>query len=139
MLQFIVKFAITIGVIVPVFLGLRWLWSQDIDLAKTFSRKRVVDAITQAPSSFVVVRDAATIYQGGEPHGAVVDFSVEAGAVTFKEINQASKLDLQKEFEFRSHILRMETTETVIGMSSSSPEKGTIIMNCRCRIVGQRR
>ena len=140
MLQIIVKLLISIVVFVPVALGLFWLWRQDIDVSKTFARKRLVEAVTNAPSKLVVVREPTSLYQRGNNVGVALSAKVDESAKTvlFEEITNSGSLNLGEQFEYRSYVLRFDHADTMIGLSSAAPEKGRIVLNCTCSIIGRR-
>ena len=144
MTQIVVKLLLTIVASAPVAYGLVWLWRQDIDVKRTFSPKRAIDAFVDAarkgPSKLVVVREPTNLYQDGHSVGVARQATIDENAKTvfFEEISNSRELNVDKPFEYRTHILKMTHADTVYGMLGNAPEKGQIILKAQCSIVGSR-
>ena len=137
--QILVKVFLTLLIAAPAVLGIRWVWSLDVDIQKTVSPKKIAERLTPK-QSFIVAREENALYQEGEVKAVVEGCIIDEAAalVSFEEISKSGQLDLSKPFEFRRYVLNFVMADSVIGMRSDAPEKGRIITKVKCSIRGIR-
>ena len=89
------------------------------NLKRTFSPKRAVgafvDAARKGPSRLVVVRERTNLYQDGRMVGVAPQATIDENAKTvfFEEISNSRDLNVDKPFEYQTHVLKMTHADTV--------------------------
>jgi hypothetical protein len=107
----------------------------------------IVHKITAAPTSTTdysptlsPAREADALYQRETIVARVSGVTVEESQamILFQEIYNSNLLDLASEFEFQDWRLQFHGAEAIIGLDTSQPDKGRIITNAICEIIGSR-
>lgn len=136
MVQFIIKFIVTIIVLWGLFI----FWKKDIDIKRLFNLKKITRKTVEKPTSWVPTREQDSIYQNDKIVGKIIGekINVKEKILSFEEIFQSNELDTNQEFEFRKWRVKIKHIETMANMSSSDPQKGRILEKVVCIITGTR-
>jgi len=140
MLQVFVKLVIiAVFLLVAVVASLR-VWRADLDLRKLLSPRRAIESSVDERTSWLPTRDKDALYQGGNLVARVTNPTVDEARsqIRFDEIYQSKALDTGQEFEFRSWRAKIQSVDSLIGLSSAAPEKGQILTKVVCEITGSR-
>ena len=119
----IVASAILVG---ACFIGLRWVWTHQIDVKATVTKASEKVA---APPDWVATRDQNKIYQGGAPVGDVTGPVNKQGATyVFSQLANTSSFETSKSFEYQRYKLRVSRINTSIGMKSDGRRVLTAVL-----------
>lgn len=119
-------------------IGLRWVWTNQLDPRATVSR---FSEKTLAPPGWVATREPNKLYQSGRAVGDVtgpVDHSDEQ--VVFVQIVNTTDLDRTKPFEYQRLTLRVLSVGSVFGTKSEVSDQGSrvltaVLENVSCVVV----
>jgi hypothetical protein len=116
-LELFLKVVLTIGMSVFFLLGLRWVWTNQLDVPGTVAK--FVQQVREPPG-WVATRDLDKIYQEGKSVGDVTGEVRDVdGRMLFTQLTNTGNLDQKAVFEYRRIRLRICQVGTVTGMKSS--------------------
>ena len=103
--------------------GLRWVWTNQLDPRATVSR---LSEKALAPPEWVATRDPNKIYQGGAAVGEVTG-AVENGnnQIRFAQLANTTGFDASKLFEYQRFTLKIVWVGTMVGMKVEMTTAGS--------------
>ena len=104
-MEFALKALLSLLVVALAGVILRWVWSNQIDVAAT-ARKASEELVS--PPKWVATRDDSKIYQAGREVGNVIGaVGVEGATVTFAMLSNTSLLQPTEPFEYKRYQLKV--------------------------------
>jgi hypothetical protein len=139
-LQIVVKVVIIAVIVLVAIVASLKIWRFDLDLGQLFSPRRAVEKSVEQKLSWLPTREKESLYQNKQIVARIVGASVKEGEgqIHFEEIYESERLDLGSEFEFQKYRLRFRSAETLTMVDSAAPQKGRIITEAVCEIIGVR-
>lgn len=104
-------------------IGLRWVWTNQLDPRATVSR---LSERALAPPDWVATRDPNKIYQGNAAVGDVTgDVKNEKNQIRFAQLANTAGFDASKPFEYQRFTLRIVRVGMMAGMKVEMTEAGS--------------
>lgn len=119
-------------------IGLRWVWTNQLDPRATVSR---FSEKTLAPPDWVATREPNKVYQSGRAVGDVAGpVNQWDDQLTFAQLVNTTGFDRTKPFEYQRLTLRVLSVGSIIGMKSEVSDQGSrvltaVLENVSCLVV----
>ena len=125
--------------LVALFMALR-VWRADIDLREFINPSRVAKRSAEDSLAWLPMRNPDMLYQGGSVAAKVegTNINEKEKEITFKKVDRALNLNLDKEFEFRGWRLRYKRFDFKGEIEGLTLEKNLSYGNMVCEIAGAR-
>ena len=108
-------------------IGLRWIWTNQLDPRATVSR---LSEKALTPPDWVATRDPNKIYQTGHAVGNVTGpVEKKPDQFHFAQIVDTTEFDRSHPFEYQRLTLRVNRVGSISGMKSEVSEKGSRVLN----------
>ena len=116
------RIILTVAFTVIWFIGVRWVWTHQLDPRATVSR---LSEKALAPPDWVATRDPNKMYQGGKAVGDVTGpVQQKDGQVHFGQLANTTGFDREKTFEYQRLTLKVVRIGTMAGMKVEMTDKG---------------
>ena len=139
-IQIIAKFIIILGIIIVATVMSLKVWRSDLDLIKLLKPGHIVNKSAEEKLSWLPTREEDAIYQNetvvARTKGEKIN--LEEGIIDFQELYKSDSFNRKAEFEFRKWKLSVIRIEVKYDNYSSRPLDGIILVNVRCKILGER-
>ena len=139
--QYTVKIVIIAAtLLVAVIVSLR-VWRAELDLRELLHPGRMLKRSVDTSIDWLPTREFDAIYQTGKIVARVSGIKIDQGnhKILFEEVYNSQTLDLEAEFEFEKWRLKFVGAESIIGLDTSQPQKGQIISQAVCELLGVRK
>jgi len=138
--QYTVKIIIIAAtLLVAVIVSLR-VWRTELDLCELLSPGRMLKRSVDASIGWLPKRELDAIYQTGKIVARVSGVKIDQGnhKIFFEEAYNSQTLNLEAEFEFQKWRLKFLGAESITSLDTSQPQKGQIITQAVCNLLGIR-
>ncbi|MBI5007221.1 MAG: hypothetical protein HZB95_08830 [Nitrosomonadales bacterium] len=133
-MELLFKLILSVVVVMVCFIGLRWIWTHQLDLRDTIGKAS--DKVI-APPDWVATRDPMKIYQGGNVVGDVTGPVNQQGTTySFSQLINTSSFDTTKPFEYQRAKLSVTRINISIGMKSDGRQVLTgVLEGVECQTI----
>lgn len=122
-MELLFRIVITVVLTIVWLIGLRWVWTNQLDPRATVSR---LSEKTLAPPDWVATREPNRIYQGSVAVGEVIGpVKSENNQIRFAQLANTTGFDPNKPFYYQRLTLKVVRVGTMAGMKVEMTESGS--------------